>query len=70
LARVLQWLGVNAEFAMRDPSHRLLRHLVIAVVAKLVVLFGLWWVLVRPWVVDVDAQRASERVLTNGEAAR
>ncbi|MBK1687562.1 cytochrome oxidase putative small subunit CydP [Rubrivivax gelatinosus] len=43
-------------------DHRLLRHLALAVLVKLVLLAGLWWLFVRDARVDVDADTAALRV--------
>lgn len=39
---------------MRHPDKPLLRHLIIAVLVKLVLLTGLWWAFVRDARVEVD----------------
>jgi len=44
---------------MNAAQDRLVRHLVIAVALKLVVLTGLWWAFVRDERVGVDADRAA-----------
>lgn len=49
---------------MLDPNKRLLRHLAFAVVIKLAVLTGLWWVFVRDSRVVVDAEVIANRVGT------
>jgi hypothetical protein len=43
-------------------DRRLLRHLTVAVVLKLVVLAALWWAFVRDARVQVDADTAAARV--------
>lgn len=47
---------------MTRNEKRLLRHLVIAVLIKLVVLTALWWVFVRDADVSVDAERVAEKI--------
>ncbi|HWW71771.1 MAG TPA: hypothetical protein VN089_17670 [Duganella sp.] len=49
---------------MLDPNKRLLRHLAVAVMVKLAVLTGLWWVFVRDSRVVVDAEVIANRVGT------
>jgi hypothetical protein len=44
---------------MKATQDRLVRHLVIAVALKLVVLTGLWWAFVRDERLGVDADRAA-----------
>ena len=44
---------------MRAAQDRLVRHLAIAIVLKLVVLAGLWWAFVRDGRTGVDADRAA-----------
>ncbi|WP_202416625.1 cytochrome oxidase putative small subunit CydP [Duganella qianjiadongensis] len=56
---------------MRHPDHRLLRHLIIAVLVKLVLLTGLWWAFVRDARVEVDttavARHLGGPLATTGE---
>lgn len=47
---------------MTPSEHRLLRHLVIAVLIKLAVLVLLWWLFVRDARVDADAGSVAERI--------
>jgi hypothetical protein len=49
---------------MKAAQDRLVRHLVIAVALKLVVLTGLWWAFVRDERVGVDAERAADHLGT------
>ena len=46
------------------PSDPLLRHLVTAVLLKLVVLTALWWTFIRDVRVEVDTERAAAHVGT------
>ncbi len=56
---------------MRNSDKRLVRHLLIAVLVKLVLLAGLWWLFIRDARVDVDAAAIASRlggpVQTSGE---
>tara|TARA_R110001599_G_scaffold179604_1_gene372286 strand:+ start:137 stop:313 length:177 start_codon:yes stop_codon:yes gene_type:complete len=47
---------------MTHDERRLLRHLVIAVIVKLVVLTALWWVFVRDHHVQVDAEQSAQQL--------
>ncbi|MEO6353543.1 MAG: cytochrome oxidase putative small subunit CydP [Burkholderiaceae bacterium] len=47
---------------MTRNDQRLLRHLIIAVLIKLVVLTALWWVFVRDADVSVDTERVAEKI--------
>lgn len=47
---------------MTHDERRLLRHLVIAVAVKLVVLTALWWVFVRDNHVPVDAEQSARQL--------
>ncbi|MCZ4312195.1 hypothetical protein O4H66_02155 [Comamonadaceae bacterium G21597-S1] len=47
---------------MTHDERRLLRHLVIAVTVKLVVLTALWWVFVRDNHVQVDAEQSAQQL--------
>lgn len=49
--------------AVTGPDRRLVRHLVVAIVLKLLVLLLLWQFLVRGQRVEVDSQRMGEIVL-------
>jgi hypothetical protein len=53
---------------MKTAQDRLVRHLVIAVALKLVVLTGLWWAFVRDERVGVDADRAAAHLGTAVDA--
>lgn len=46
---------------MSPAEQRLLRHLVIAVILKLVVLTLLWWLFIREARVSVDADQLADR---------
>ncbi len=50
-----------------DPS-RLLRHLAIAVIVKLLVLTALWWLFIRDQRVPVDAERAAAAIVADRPA--
>jgi hypothetical protein len=50
---------LDTYWGMQAAQHRLVRHLVIAVALKLVVLTGLWGAFVRDERVAVDADRAA-----------
>lgn len=50
-------------------DRRLLRHLVVAILLKLVVLTALWWALVRDERVSVDSGRAAVRIATPSAGA-
>lgn len=56
---------------MKNPNKRLLHHLVIAVLIKLLVLTGLWWAFIRDAHVNVDADTIANRlgtvIQTSGE---
>ena len=54
---------------MKTAQDRLVRHLVIAVALKLVVLTGLWWAFVRDERVGVDADRAAAHLGTVVDAS-
>jgi low temperature requirement protein LtrA len=47
---------------MTHHEQRLLRHLIIAVLIKLVVLMVLWWVFFHDGQVRVDADRVAEKI--------
>ena len=47
---------------MNKPDKRLLRHLIIAVLIKLVLLTALWWLFVRDAHVSVDADAIGARL--------
>ncbi len=47
---------------MQLNDRRLVRHLVIAVALKLLVLFGLWWAFVRDDRVGVDSEQAAAHI--------
>ena len=47
---------------MTHDERRLLRHLVFAVVVKLVILIALWWVFVRDQHVQVDAESSAQQL--------
>jgi hypothetical protein len=47
---------------MNKPSDTLLRHLVLAVLLKLAVLMGLWWVFVREQRVPVDTDSTAAQL--------
>ncbi|MGV8891623.1 MAG: cytochrome oxidase putative small subunit CydP [Burkholderiaceae bacterium] len=47
---------------MTRNEQRLLRHLIIAVLIKLVVLMALWWTFVRDARVSVDTERVAEKI--------
>ncbi|MGV8899684.1 MAG: cytochrome oxidase putative small subunit CydP [Burkholderiaceae bacterium] len=47
---------------MTRNEKRLLRHLIIAVLIKLVVLTVLWWAFVRDAGVSVDTERVAEKI--------
>lgn len=55
---------------MKAAQDRLVRHLVIAVALKLVVLIGLWSAFVRDERVGVDADRAAAHLGTVVDASR
>lgn len=48
---------------MSPSDRRLLRHLLIAVLVKLVVLAGLWWMFVRDARISVDTERVVAQVI-------
>lgn len=50
------------------PANPLLRHLVTAVVLKLVVLTVLWWAFIRDGRVGVDAERAAAHLGASADA--
>jgi hypothetical protein len=52
-------MGLDTDQGMQAAQDRLVRHLVITVALKLVVLTGLWWAFVRDERVGVDADRAA-----------
>ncbi len=47
---------------MTPPDRRLLRHLVTAVLVKLLVLVALWWTFIRDAQVTVDTDRISQHM--------
>ncbi|MDE1948207.1 MAG: hypothetical protein KGI35_06305 [Burkholderiales bacterium] len=47
---------------MKSDDRRLVRHLAIAVVLKLLLLSALWWVFVRDVRVDTDAERTAKHM--------
>ncbi|WP_316680451.1 cytochrome oxidase putative small subunit CydP [Ralstonia flaminis] len=47
---------------MSPNDRRLLRHLLVIVTIKVMVLGALWWVFVRDVRVPVDAERAADRL--------
>lgn len=47
---------------MTDPDDTLLRHLGLALLAKLAALVLLWWLFVRDSGVPVDASAAAQRI--------
>jgi hypothetical protein len=51
--------GLDTTWGMKTAQDRLVRHLVIAVALKLMVLTGLWWAFVRDERVGVDVDRAA-----------
>lgn len=57
----LAWI-VYTGWGMTSADRRLLRHLVVAVVIKLIVLTALWWLFVRDTRVTVDATRIDQRL--------
>ncbi|MCB1994947.1 MAG: hypothetical protein H6933_14185 [Burkholderiaceae bacterium] len=54
---------------MKDGSHRLVRHLVVAVLVKLALLAGLWWFFVRDLRVPVDTGTAAAHLVTPADGA-
>ena len=54
---------------MPIDEHRLLRHLAIAIVLKLIVLLALWWLFFRGASVTVDSERAAEKI-TGAESSQ
>jgi hypothetical protein len=57
-------MGLDTYQGMKAAQDRLVRHLVIAVALKLVVLTGLWWAFVRDERVGVNADRAAAHLGT------
>lgn len=57
------WLLIPVK-AMKPDEARLVRHLVIAVAVKLVVLIALWWAFVRDDRVTVDIEQAAAHLGT------
>jgi hypothetical protein len=57
-------MGLDTYQGMKATQDRLVRHLVIAVALKLVVLTGLWSAFVRDERVGVDADRAAAHLGT------
>ena len=51
---------------MKTPDRSLLTKLAIAVMVKLVLLVGLWWVFFHDQGVAVDAQLVSDQLLSPG----
>ncbi len=47
---------------MTPNDKRLLRHLIIAVLIKLVVLTTLWWLFIRDARVSVDSERVADKI--------
>lgn len=47
---------------MTDNEQRLIRHLIIAVLIKLIVLMVLWWVFFHDARVSVDADHVAEKI--------
>jgi hypothetical protein len=47
---------------MTPADRRLLRHLIIAVLIKLIVLTALWWVFVRDARINVDGDGVADRI--------
>jgi hypothetical protein len=47
---------------MTPNDKRLLRHLIIAVLIKLVVLTALWWLFIRDARVSVDSERVADKI--------
>lgn len=47
---------------MSLDEHRLLRHLAIAVLLKLIVLMALWWLFFRDSSVSIDTARVAEKI--------
>jgi len=53
---------------MSPADQRLMRHLVIAVAVKLVLLVGLWWAFVRDARVEVDPAAAAQHLTASDHA--
>ena len=49
-------------FGMTPADRRLLRHLIIAVLIKILVLTALWWMFVRDERIDVDGDGVADRI--------
>jgi hypothetical protein len=62
-------MGLDNDQGMKAAQDRLVRHLVIAVALKLVVLTGLWAAFVRNERVGVDADRAAAHLGTAVDAS-
>lgn len=52
----------SSERTVTHNEHRLLRHLVVTVVLKLVVLALVWWMFVRDNQVPVDAEQSARQL--------
>ena len=56
------WDGTCYSRTMTHEERRLLRHLIVAVAIKLVILTILWWVFVRDNQVPVDAEQSARQL--------
>lgn len=53
---------LDTYWGMKSDDRRLVRHLAIAVVLKLLVLGALWWAFVRDARVNADAEQTAEHI--------
>lgn len=67
--RVHAGTALDTSRGMKDESHRLVRHLIVAVLVKLALLAGLWWFFVRDLGVPVDPGTAAAHLVTPADGA-
>lgn len=57
-------LELDGYLGMTKDQHRLLRHIWIVIILKLMVLFAIWWFFMRDHRVEADGQRTAEHFST------
>jgi hypothetical protein len=60
--RLARWHGTCGAASMSPSDKRLLRHLAIAVLIKLVLLTALWWLFIRDARVSVDVDDVAGKI--------
>jgi len=55
-------MHIDHSQGMKSDDRRLIRHLAMAVVLKLLLLCALWWVFVRDAHVTIDAEQTAEHM--------